>query len=150
MHADTLYQRMLAQERAAEAAKAADEAVPTFPPLLSSSPAQPPSSSASPSEFLPLPSEPTPMAKPERPITEDDIDPLTPSARAALMERIKKLPTAEERELEERAVTMEARAGMRTSLEVRRVHDTQVRERQERREKGNATVLDAINGWFGF
>lgn len=160
MHADTLYQRMLMQEQATQAAKAAGEAVPTFPPLLSSPSAQPPSSRPPPSS-LPSPSEPfspfsdpTPIAEPKppttAPISEDERDPLSPDARAALMERIKKLPTAEQREVEERAAVMEARAGMQTSIELARLHDTQIKERKERREKGQASLGDTINGWFGF
>lgn len=84
------------------------------------------------------------------PTTEDDFDPLVPSARAALMERLKKLPTAEEREVEERAMTMQARAGMHTATELARLHETQIKERNERRQKGQATMSDTINGWFGF
>lgn len=160
MHADLLYQRMLMQEQATQVAKAAGEAVPTFPPLLSSPSAQPPSSRPppssppSPSEPFAHLSDPTPMADPKPPTTaptiEDERDPLSLSARAALMERIKKLPTAEQREVEERAVVMEARAGMQTSIELARLHDTQIKERKERRENGQASIGDTINGWFGF
>lgn len=139
---------MLMQERAIEAAKAANEPVPTFSPLLSSPSAQPPSASHSPSDPLPLLSEPSPMPGP--PTTKEDSDPLSPSARAALMERVKKLPTAEERELEERAVTMEARTGMSTAAELARLHEAQIKERKERREKGQATVADSINALFGW
>lgn len=162
MHADALYQRMLEQERAIEAAKAAGEAVPIFSPLLSSSSAQPPSSRPLQSSSLP-PSEPLdvlsdstpPPAKPEPPTTEDnttknDRDPLAPSARAALTERLKKLPTADEREVEERAATMEAKAGLRTANELARLHETASKGRKERREKGKATLGDSINAWFGW
>ena len=148
MHADTLYQRMLMQERAIEAAKAANEPVPTFPPLLSSSSAQPPSASHSPSDPLPLLSKPSPMPGP--PTRKEDSDPLSPSARAALMERVKKLPTAEEREVEERAVTMEARTGMSTAAELARLHEAQIKERKERREMGEGSVADSINALFGW
>ncbi|KAI9825899.1 MAG: hypothetical protein M1832_000840 [Thelocarpon impressellum] len=41
MHADTLYHRMLAQERAVEAAEAAGQPAPSFPPLIDSPSALP-------------------------------------------------------------------------------------------------------------
>ncbi|MCJ1467160.1 hypothetical protein MMC07_005782 [Pseudocyphellaria aurata] len=159
MHADLLYHRMLARERAVEAAQAAGEPVPTFPPLLSSSSAPPPSrpapsSSPAPPEPPSMLTDSTSTAAPEPPAavppTEDDHDPLKASARAALTEKLKKLPTAEERELEERAVTMEAWAGMRTATDLTRLHETQVKAREERRQKGTATFSDTINKWFGF
>ena len=127
MHADTLYHRMLTQERAIEAAKAAGDPVPTFPPIFSSSP---PSSS---------------IAPPSTP----DIDPLSPAARASLAKRLEKLPP-EERELEERSVAMEARAGAETGQQVGTIWAESARKRRERRSKGEATMGDVISGWFGW
>lgn len=156
MHADMLYQRMLMQERAVEAAKAAGEAVPTFPSLLSSPSAQipssrpPPSSPPPRSEPFSLLNDPTPTTEPKPPTIEDERDPLSPSVRAALMERLKKLPSAEEREVVERAVTVQAREGIHPSIELARLHEARIRERKERKEKGQATWRDVIDSWFGF
>lgn len=154
MHADALYQRLLAQERAIDAAKAAGEAVPTFPSISSALSAQnasrrgvPPSPSSEPFSQL---SDPTPLAKSEPPAIEDEGDPLSPTARAVLIERLNKLPTAEERELEELAVTVEARTRLRTGSEITRLSKAQKEHRKERREQGVATITDRISGWFGW
>lgn len=154
MHADALYQRLLTQERAIDAAKAAGEAVPTFPSILSTlsaqSPSHPPVSSSPSSETFSQLSDPTPLAKSEPHTIEDEGDPLSPTARAVLMERLKKLPTAEERELEELAVTVEARTSLRTGSEITRLSTAQKAHRKERMEKGVATITDKISGWFGW
>ena len=154
MHADALYQRLLTQERAIDAAKAAGEAVPTFPSILSTlsaqTPSHPPVSSSPSSETFSQLSDPTPLPKSEPQTIKDQSDPLSPTARAVLMERLKKLPTAEERELEERAITMEARMSLRTGSEITRLSTAQKAHRKERREKGVGSITDKIIGWFGW
>lgn len=129
MHADTLYHRMLAQERATAAAEAAGDPTPSFPPILSPSP-------------------PSPFQNPQ-PQPADKSDPLSPSARMALTKRLKDLPSAE-REVEERAVSMEAKAGERVGRELGNLWEERGKKRKERREKGEATVGDTISGWFGW
>lgn len=118
---------MLAQEKATEAAKAAGYPVPTFPPIFSS----------------PLP--PSTTDRQHKP----DIDPLSSAARASLTKRLQNLPP-EQRELEERSVSMEARASAETGQEVGTIWAERAQKRRERREKGEATMSDTFSGWFGW
>ncbi len=130
MHADTLYHRMLAQEKAIEAARAADLPIPTFPPIIS------PASSTSPNGAPHIP----PM---------DGQDRLKPEARAVLNEKLKKM-TPEERQLEEHAVAVEAQATEVLGRQIGEIYEDQEKHRKERREKGAATFGDTIAGFFGF
>ena len=129
MHADTLYHRMLSQEKAIEEARAANLPIPTFPPIIASS------SSAS--------------RKPEPQLPAvDGQDRLKPEARAALNERLKSM-TPEERELEEHAVAVEAQATEAVGRQIGKIYEDQDKHRKERREKGKATIGDTIASFFG-
>lgn len=124
MHADTLYHRMLSQERAIQDAESAGLPPPQFPPILSSSP----SSSASVST-----------------VTSDS---LSSAARKSLEERLKDMPR-EEAEVEERATAMEAKQDENVGREIGGLWEGRARERRERRERGETTVGDWVSGLFG-
>lgn len=121
MHADTLYHRMLAQERAIRDAESAGLPPPHFPPILSSS-----SSS----------------------VSTATADPLSLAARKSLEERLKDMPR-EEAEVEERAVAMEAKQDEDVGREIGGLWEGRARERRERREKGEGTFGDWVSGLFG-
>ena len=141
MHADTLYHRMLAQEKAVEDAKASGQPMPDFndtnpnyqTPISITSLANAKSSNE---EELPPPSiELTQKLKPE--------------AQLELQERLKGLTPAE-REVEVRSKLGEYEADKQVAREVHRLRASASEERRKRREEGTATVGDTINGWFGW
>ena len=151
MHADTLYHRMLAQERAAEEAKAAGLPVPVFPPIVSAtttSPTPNPSSTTSqaPRKDSP-PSLPAELADLQvKPSTT--IDELKPSVREKLKSRLKGL-TPEEKELELKAIGAEIAAGELLQRQIGELWDEQAKAKQARKEAGKATFGDTVNSWFG-
>lgn len=124
MHADTLYHRMLTQERAIRDAESAGLPPPQFPPILSYS--SPPSASVSTATMAPL----------------------SPAARKSLEEKLKNMPR-EEAEAEERAVAMEAKQDENIGREIGGLWEGRARERRERRERGERTVGDWVSGLFG-
>ena len=152
MHADTLYHRMLAQEAAAEEAKAAGLPEPQFAPILSSV-SKSTTGTLTPNNDTTATTTNT-TTPPQAPAaSKDDLPPLTPEAQtmlnpasqAALRERLKVM-TPTERELEERGVIMEARAASETGKQVTDI----IGQRKKRREEGKATAGDTISGWFGW
>lgn len=122
MHADTLYHRMLTQERAVRDAESAGLPPPQFPPILS----------------------PSPPASVSTALT----DPLSPAARKSLEDRLKDMPK-EEAEVEEKAVAMEAKQDENVGREIGGLWEGRERERRERREKGEGTFGDWVSGLFG-
>ncbi|KAL9065484.1 MAG: hypothetical protein Q9161_008189 [Pseudevernia consocians] len=149
MHADTLYHRMLAQEAATAEAKAAGLPEPHFAPLLSS--VSKPTTATS---VLNHDNTTTTAAAPLPASSKDDDMPplmsetqklLSAASQASLKERLKALTPAE-RELEERAVIMEAKTAMETGKQVTDI----IGQRKKRREDGTATAGDTISGWFGW
>lgn len=142
MHADTLYHRMLAQEAAAQEAKAAGLPEPQFAPIL---PSVSRSTTPTPATIGITPA-PAPPSKDDLPsLTPETQDLLNPASQAALRERLKTM-TPTERELEERAVIMEAKEACETGKHVTDIMGL----RKKRRDEGNATVGDTISGWFGW
>ena len=144
MHADTLYHRMLDQEKAIEAAKQAGEPAPSFPPILSLSRA---AITASPS--------PMPSAIPGNDAAsqaEKDAKVklrLTKEARDELKKRTKNQPQIV-KELEERAMYSEAESDIGVQRRISELTKARDQARKERRERGEATVGDTVSGWFGW
>ncbi len=136
MKADTLYHRMLAQEKAVEEAKAAGRPVPTFPPILSSSAATPqdPVATSSPSQ----------MDKDELPpLSQGTAAYLTPESAMALRKRLKKLDPLE-REAEQSSVIAEMEAAKET---VRHIDDIRG-AKDKRKQEGREPPEDRVKGWF--
>ncbi|KAH6720352.1 hypothetical protein BKA61DRAFT_233461 [Leptodontidium sp. MPI-SDFR-AT-0119] len=134
MHADTLYHRMLDQEKAIEAAKAEGKPVPEFPPLLSS---QTKFSSAAGAAHANL--------------EENKFKPsdLPPKVQAAFKKRLDGL-TDEEREVEERAIKAEIQAGEQVAQSLGSIYERQAEEKRLRKEQGKETIGDKISSIFGF
>ncbi|RKF74970.1 putative autophagy protein [Golovinomyces cichoracearum] len=137
MRADTLYHRMLDEEKKIEEARAEGKPTPKFSPLLS----QEISSS-------PL--------KPETKAAQKDVDQasrlpsdLKESVRKQLKERLEKL-TPIEKEVEEQAIKAEIRAGESLGGNLTDVYEKQEHDRQVRREQGKETIGDKVISAFGF
>jgi hypothetical protein len=129
MHADTLYHRMLDQEKLIEAAKAEGKPIPSFPPLLSSK--------SKTANFPSLEDNKTQASS------------LPPSVQAGLKKRLDGL-NAEEREVEERAIKAEIQAGEQVAGHLGSIYEKQREERQKRQEQGRETIGDKISSVFGF
>ena len=134
MHADTLFHRMLEQEKVIEAAKAAGEPVPHFPPIIPSK-----ATTAAPS------SQPDALPADDR-IT---VDKLRPDVQAQLRKRLEGL-NPEEKEVEEKAINAEIEAGERLARQIGTLFEQQAQSKKERREQGKETVTDKISGLFGW
>lgn len=150
MHADTLYHRMLAQEKAIEEAKVAGQPIPQFDSILSSKDNN---------TDAPLNQGPTagttPIAEATAPPSSDveelpTISSVTQSllnseSQMKLREKMRKM-TPIERDLEERSVQMEARNAGEIAERMREVEQG----RKKRREEGKGTFGDSIAGLFGW
>ncbi|RDL40899.1 Uncharacterized protein BP5553_00878 [Venustampulla echinocandica] len=131
MHADTLYHRMLEQEKAIEDAKAEGKPVPSFPPLLSA---------------------------PKPKLADDDnphkrrvaeIDDLREKVQKPLKKKLEGL-TGLERELEERAIKAEIEAATQAAEQLDVINRQQAEERKKRQEQGRETVTDRLRSlWNG-
>ena len=154
MHADTLYHRMLAQEKVVEEAKAAGLPAPEFPPILASqggaavSPVQSPNTSCP-----PVSSSQMTAAKNRKEKEVEELHPLSPETQAVVKpelrqkvrERLKTMTPAE-REVEERSIQMEAKTARDIALRMGAVAEG----RKKRREEGKGTAADTLAGWFGW
>jgi hypothetical protein len=130
MHADTLYHRMLDQEKAIAAAKAEGLPVPEYPPLLSSK---------------------MPSKTPAPPIAgiELDVSKLPKNTQIALKKRLEGL-IGEAREVEERAIRAEIMTGHQVQTELSGIWEKQDLERQQRREEGKSTIGDRVTELLRF
>lgn len=156
MHADTLYHRMLDQEKATEAAKEAGQPIPSFPSLLSKP--RPPITTPSPSTTSssppnPIPDDIAPNKKPEaeagsKETIERELT-LTKAARKELRKRTKDQSQLV-KELEERAMRAEAESDIGVTARVNDLITAREQARKERREKGEATVGDTVSRWLGW
>lgn len=132
MHADTLYHRMLDQEKAMEAAKAEGKPLPSFPPLLSSK-----SKSTTTSTLHNL---------------EDNkfkASDLPASVQKGFKKRLEGL-NDEERDVEERAIKAEIQAGEQVAASLGTIYEKQAEERKLRKEQGKETIGDKLSSVFGF
>ena len=133
MHADTLYHRMLDQEKAMEAAKEEGRPIPEFPPLLSSKKSNDDASSATAPSFTENKTKPSDL--PER-------------VQVELKKRLEGL-NPEEREVEERAIKAEIQAGEEIAGNLGKIYQTQAEDRRKRKEQGRETIGDRISSIFG-
>ncbi|KAI5918333.1 hypothetical protein F4810DRAFT_692674 [Camillea tinctor] len=133
MHADSLYQRLMAQEAEVDAAKREGRPIPTFPPLM-------PRKHAAISAAAAAGASQSAIA----PTEEHD---LTPDQQEKLKERLEKV-TEEERPAEEAAYRAELHAKAELASRVQGLWEQQEKERQERRQKGQETLWDRAAGAF--
>ena len=144
MHADLLYHRLLAQEKAIETAQKAGSPIPSFPPI--NSPDQTPKY---PAEDFRLASQNKTQVDELPELPEYLRGKLQPHKEDSLRRRLKDM-TPVERELEERSVLGEYHMSIEAAGEFVRHRDTIVEGRQKRRDEGRATTFDVISGWFGW
>ncbi|KAH8594758.1 hypothetical protein B0O99DRAFT_513253 [Bisporella sp. PMI_857] len=128
MHADTLYHRMLDQEKQIEAAKAEGKPIPTFPPLVSSVPA----------------TQKKPLAKAD----DEQLD-LAPDMQELLNKRLEGL-SPEERDIEERAFRAEIRSGVEVAEHYTWFLAKQDAERRKRKDEGRETIGDKVTSLLRF
>lgn len=141
MHADTLYHRMLAQERAVEEAKAAGRPIPDLESLNPDDQTSPTSGNGAEAQYT--------KARELPHLSPELIRKLRPEAQLELREKLKDMTPAE-REVEERSKLGEFEAEQQVVNEVHRLRHSTTEERRKRREEGNATVGDTISGWLGW
>lgn len=121
MHADTLFHRMLDQEKQIEEAKAEGRPFPTFPPLMSQS-----------------------RSTRTMPGGEKlDLSQLPQKTREAYQKRLEGLSDAE-REVEERAIKAEVDASGEVATNLGGIYRRQDREREQRVSSGKETMGDRI------
>ncbi|RKF57242.1 putative autophagy protein [Erysiphe neolycopersici] len=136
MHADTLYHRMLEEEKLTDAAKSNGELKPKFPPLLT----HPPS--------LSLNAETEALRQDVENATCLPSD-LKESVRKQLKTRLEEL-TPIEREVEEQVIKAEIRAGESLGVNLTEIFKKQKEERRLRKEQGKETIGDKVISVFSF
>lgn len=139
MHADTLYQRMLDQERKAGEAKAAGLPAPIFPSLISPT---------KPSTSVPAKTKSEGESNME-PALPADFEELKPKVKAQLRGRLKGL-SAEEREVEEKAMVMELAVGEIIGKQIGEIYEETGKAKRMRKEQGKETFSDRVGTWFGW
>lgn len=133
MHADSLYHRMLDQEKAIEEAKAEGRPTPSFPPLLSSR-----SKGTSPTNTTPNTTSDNNHVQPSD---------LPPKVQEALKARLEGL-SEDQRILEERAIKAEIQAGEQVAGHLTTIFETQEAERKKRKDEGKETIADKVTSIF--
>lgn len=129
MQADTLYHRMLDQEKAIEKAKEEGLPPPAFPPLLSA---------------------PKKRVDTDNPTGKQDaveISDLRERIQAPLKKKLATLE-GEERELTENAMKAEIAAGAQVAKRLDVINSKQEEERRIRKEQGRETIADRIASSF--
>ncbi|OBT98655.1 hypothetical protein VE01_03652 [Pseudogymnoascus verrucosus] len=140
MHADTLYHRMLAQEKAVQEAEKEGKEMPKFEPLLgkggSSVTAITPAEAAAAKEQVPEIPKTSPLSK------------LPLDIQAQIKEKLEGL-TGIERELQEKALAAEVSAGQEVKANLKDIYKDSNAERQKRVEEGNETIVDRVSSILG-
>ncbi|KFY20482.1 hypothetical protein V491_03679 [Pseudogymnoascus sp. VKM F-3775] len=141
MHADTLYHRMLAQEKAVAEAEKEGKEMPKFAPLLEnggSSVTAPAAAAAATAakEEVPEILKTSPLAK------------LPLDIQAQIKEKLEGL-TGIERELQEKALAAEISAGQEVKANLKNIYKDSSAERQKRVEEGNETIVDRVSSILG-
>ncbi|KAF5878149.1 putative autophagy protein [Botrytis fragariae] len=127
LHADTLYHRMIDQEKQIEEAKAEGRPVPIFPPLISKSrPGQ------------------SDSAQENNKLKASD---LSPKVQASFKKRLEGL-NDDERLVEERAIQAEIEAGEQVAGQLGKIYEKQDEERRQRKEQGRETISDKFFSVF--
>ncbi|TGO22496.1 hypothetical protein BPAE_0165g00110 [Botrytis paeoniae] len=127
MHADTLYHRMIDQEKQIEEAKAEGRPVPIFPPLISKSR-----------------SGQSDSAQENNKLKASD---LSPKVQASFKKRLEGL-NDDERLVEERAIQAEIEAGEQVAGQLGKIYEKQDEERRQRKEQGRETISDKFFSVF--
>lgn len=140
MHADTLYHRMLAQEKAVAEAEKEGKEMPKFEPLLgkggSSVTAAAAAASATAKKEEPEIPKTSPLAK------------LPLDIQAQIKEKLEGL-SGIERELQEKALAAEVSAGQEVKANLKDIYKDSNAERKNRVEEGNETIVDRVSSIFG-
>lgn len=155
MHADSLYHRMLEQERLIEEAKAEGKPIPEFKPVMSrenlaavlnikDTKTAPTSAQDTMTGTMSSDAPPsnTPVKEPLR------LDQIPETRQKELKRRLEGLST-EEKALELRTFEAEFETAKQVSQEVRVVLEEERKHRLERREKGMETIGDKMKRWWG-
>ncbi|KAJ9151919.1 Autophagy-related protein 6 [Pleurostoma richardsiae] len=131
MHADTLYQKMMEQEAAIEAAKAEGKPIPKFEPLFRRQNQQQQLAQG--------------VVATE---ADDELAVLNPEAQKQWRQRLEKLPEAD-RETEEEAMRGELRAKVEVASKIEEFRQGKEEERKARKTQGSETITDKISSFFG-
>ncbi|KAI4111658.1 MAG: hypothetical protein LQ339_000530 [Xanthoria mediterranea] len=159
MHADTLYHRMLDQERAVEEAKKSNLPIPEFPPLVTEPRSPDPSSTPAPttSTGQPISASAANLLSSAQPMSHDQtrdmyLKRILPPEAVAAQEKEwdRKGLSAEEKMLEARAMAMEAEAGLGVADQVGKIMQETKKGKEERRKQGTAGLGDTVSGWLGW
>ncbi|KAL8716497.1 MAG: hypothetical protein Q9225_006175 [Loekoesia sp. 1 TL-2023] len=154
MHADTLYHRMLAQEAAVAEAKASNNPIPAFPPLMPT-PSSKDRAAHTTSTGQPVSASAAATLESARPLTYEEskemyLKWLKPNVRQGLeQEWEEKKLSPEEKMLAARAYAMEAEAGVGVANQVGQMMQQLQKGREQRRKEGTATLGDTVSGWLG-
>lgn len=133
MHADTLYHRMLEQEKAINAAKEAGLPVPTFEPVV-----RPAGAVAA--------ATPAGAGRGAARTEDDGLAPPSEEVLAAWRKHLDKVEP-DERGAEEQALRADWRARARMAADVSRLWEQEAEERKARKADGKGTWADAVAGF---
>ncbi|KAL1646287.1 hypothetical protein SLS58_003243 [Diplodia intermedia] len=160
MHADRLYQRMLAQERLATEARERGEEPPAFGSILSRENV----AAAMKGEVAPLKVQRVAEAGAKAKVDEarareleerelakdlDEMRGLSPKMRKEFEERLRELH-GEERDVELRVIQGEYAESRLIAKQVEALFEEEKVKRLERQEHGKATIGDTIKKWWGW
>ncbi|CBX94603.1 hypothetical protein LEMA_P120940.1 [Plenodomus lingam JN3] len=143
MHADKLYQQMLAQEKEMEEAKKEGRPVPKFGSLLSKENVAQAMVSSGPKSTAPTPTEPGFN------LNNDIWGQIKPDVRKEYEKKLAEMQP-EEREVERLAVLGELRASQGVAKQVEETFVSERIERMKRKQAGQATIGDMIKTWWGW
>lgn len=159
MHADTLYHRMLDQERAVEEAEKSNLPIPEFPPLVTEPRSPDPSRTPAPTTSMgqPISASAANLLSSAQPMSHDQtrdmyLKRILPPEAVAAQEKEwdRKGMSAEEKMLEARAMAMEAEAGLGVADQVGKIMQETKKGKEERRKQGTAGLGDTVSGWLGW
>ncbi|ESZ97440.1 hypothetical protein SBOR_2129 [Sclerotinia borealis F-4128] len=129
MHADTLYHRMIDQEKQIEEAKAEGRPVPIFSPLISKSKVERTQGDST---------------QENNTLKASD---LSPKVQASFRKRLEGL-NDDERQVEERAIQAEIEAGTQIAKQLGNIYQKQDEERKQRKDQGKETASDKFFSIF--